>query len=153
MDAYSIGEISKLLNLSISTLRYYDKEGLLDNVERSKSGIRIFHDSDIRQLRMLECLKGSGMSLKDIKLFFKWCREGDSTIEKRHEMFVKRKKELQIQMKDLQNTLDMISYKCEYYRIAMKHGNTDNDEIRELQHNAETNSDFIKTITGTPDDK
>ena len=43
----TVGEISKLLNIPASTLRYYDKEGLLPFVERSSSGIRKFQDNDI----------------------------------------------------------------------------------------------------------
>ncbi len=60
---YSIGEVSKMLNISVSTLRYYDKEGLLPLVNRSSSNIRVFDKTDI------ECLKTTGMQLKDIKLF------------------------------------------------------------------------------------
>ncbi|WP_406542329.1 MerR family transcriptional regulator [Clostridium ljungdahlii] len=66
---YSIGDISKMLDISISTLRYYDKEGLLPLVNRTSGNIRIFNDTDVECLKMISCLKNTGMPLKDIKQF------------------------------------------------------------------------------------
>lgn len=54
---YTIGEISKMFNLPIPTLRYYDKKGLLNDIERDKSGIRKFNGKTIEALRVIECLK------------------------------------------------------------------------------------------------
>ena len=58
---YTIGEVSQILNISISTLRYYDKEGLLINLNKDKSGKRIFNDQNISALKLIECLKKSGL--------------------------------------------------------------------------------------------
>lgn len=115
---YSIGEISKKFNIPISTLRYYDKEGLLTNIKRNKSGIRQFDDADINTLVIIECLKKSGMCLKDIKQFLDWCNVGDSTIKERRDMFFKRKLDVEKQIEELQKVLDFIKYKCWYYDTA-----------------------------------
>ena len=48
---YTVGEMAKNLNLTASTLRYYDKEGLLPFVERSSGGIRMFRDEDMSQVK------------------------------------------------------------------------------------------------------
>lgn len=61
---YTVGEMARFLNISASTLRYYDKEGLLPFVERSNSGIRMFSDKDYEWLKIIECLKKSGLSSK-----------------------------------------------------------------------------------------
>lgn len=121
---YSIGEISSMLNISISTLRYYDKEGLLPLVNRTQGNIRIFDETDIECLKMIECLKTTGMPLKDIKVYFQWCEDGDSTINKRYELFLKQKEKTEQQIKILQDSLNRINYKCEYYRIAKEKGTT-----------------------------
>lgn len=63
-----------------STLRYYDKEGLFPFVERSVGGIRIFHDEDMDWLELIECMKHTGMPIKEIKHFIDYCVEGDSHI-------------------------------------------------------------------------
>ena len=62
---YTIGQVAKLTGLSISTIRYYDKEGLLNGINR-KSGIRSFNDKDLNTIRVIECLKNSGMLIKEI---------------------------------------------------------------------------------------
>lgn len=128
---YTIGEVSDKLHISISTLRYYDKEGLLPLVNRTAGNIRTFDETDIECLRMIECLKTTGMQLKDIKLFFEWCEIGDSTIEQRYQLFLNQKEKTEAQIALLQDALKRINYKCEYYRIAKEKGTTDVPGLRE----------------------
>jgi DNA-binding transcriptional MerR regulator len=128
---YSIGEVAEMLNISISTLRYYDKEGLLPLVNRTSGNIRVFDETDIECLKMIECLKTTGMQLKDIKLFFEWCEEGDATIEKRYNLFLEQKKRTEQQITLLQAALDHVNYKCEYYKLAKERGTTNDPGLRE----------------------
>lgn len=128
---YSIGQVSSMLDISISTLRYYDKEGLLPLVNRTQGNIRIFDETDIECLKMVECLKTTGMALKDIKTYFEQCEEGDSTIDIRYEMFLKQKNDTEKQIALLQKSLDRINYKCEYYRIAKEKGTTNDLGLKE----------------------
>lgn len=65
--AYTVGEMARRLDVPASTIRYYDKEGLLPFVGRSSGGIRVFTEKDFEWLRIIECLKKTGMSLKDIR--------------------------------------------------------------------------------------
>ena len=71
--AYTVGEAAKQINVATSTLRYYDKEGLLPFVERSDGGIRLFKPEDISMLKTIECLKKTGMPIKEIKHFIDCC--------------------------------------------------------------------------------
>lgn len=119
---YTVGEIAKKLNIPPSTLRYYDKEGLLPFIERSDSGIRMFKDSDLDGLYMIECLKKTGMSIKDIKTFMAWCAEGDTTIPQRLELIDKQHQAVQEQIEQLQETLQMLHYKHWYYTTAKAAG-------------------------------
>ncbi|MDT8718797.1 MerR family transcriptional regulator [Clostridium sp. 19966] len=128
---YSIGDISEMLDISVSTLRYYDKEGLLPLVNRTPGNIRVFDDTDVECLKMIECLKNTGMPLKDIKQFFEWCEEGDSTIDQRYELFVHQKEKTEKQISILQNALERINYKCEFYRISKENGTTNVPGLRE----------------------
>lgn len=121
---YTIGQISKMFNLPISTLRYYDKEGLLPDLERH-SGIRKFSPAEVDRIRVIECLKKSGVKIKDIKQFMEWCSMGSSTYPLRHEFFLRQKSLVEQEIKQLQKTLDMISYKCWYYEQAVRDGNED----------------------------
>lgn len=119
---YTVGEIAKKLNVAPSTLRYYDKEGLLPFVERSDSGIRLFKDSDMEGLRVIECLKRTGMPIKNIKVFMELCQLGDATINERLALIDKQRETVLEQQKQLQETLDTLNYKHWYYETAAKAG-------------------------------
>ncbi|MBU3074832.1 MerR family transcriptional regulator [Clostridium estertheticum] len=119
---YSIGEVSKKFNLSASTLRYYDREDLFPNLERLESSIRSFSDIDLGSLEIIECLKNTGMSIKDIKVFIDWCEQRDATLRERYEMFIDRKRIIDEQMASLKKTLEVIEYKCWYYKTALEAG-------------------------------
>ena len=112
---YSIGQVAKKTGLTAHTLRYYEKEGLLPFVKKSGSGLRVFSDSDLDWLVLIECLKGTGMSLKDIKQYIDWYMEGDSTLNQRLEMFKRQKLKLEEQMSQLQKHMEKINYKIAYY--------------------------------------
>ncbi|MEH7548576.1 MULTISPECIES: MerR family transcriptional regulator [Bacillaceae] len=132
MKTYSISEVAKELNLTVYTLRYYDKEGLIPFVERTTSGTRVFKESDIDALKVIECLKATGMPIKEIKTFIDWCSEGDATLQQRYDMFLDRKAHVEAQMEDLKKTMEVIEHKCSYYKSALNAGTEDihkNDKI------------------------
>jgi len=121
----TISEAAKETHLSPHTIRYYDKEGLLPFIHRTESGIRYFTESDMEGLAIINCLKSTGMPLKEIKTFMNWCVEGDSTIEMRYKMFLERKACVEAQIEELHKTLDRINYKCWYYKTALDAGTVD----------------------------
>lgn len=112
---YSIGEVAKMFNLPSSTIRYYDSEGLFPNLKR-ESGIRKFSDNDLEGLRVIECLKKSGLEIKDIKLFMQWVSEGKKTYPKRQELINKQKERIEEEIRNLNKALDMLKYKSWYYQ-------------------------------------
>ena len=119
---YTIGEMAQKLNVAPSTLRYYDKEGLLPCVERSNGGIRMFKDEDMEWLRMLGCLKKAGMPLREIRNFMECSRQGDATISQRLELIEKQRQSVLDQQKQLEDTLLMLDYKQWYYQTAQAAG-------------------------------
>ena len=118
---YTIGQVAEMFGLPISTLRYYDKQGLFPRMERV-SGIRRFSETEIEALRVIECLKKAGMEIKDIKQFMNWCMEGASTYPQRKAMFEARKVHMEQEIKHMNRTLDMLKYKCWYYEQAIREG-------------------------------
>ena len=119
---YTIGQVSKMFGLPISTLRYYDKEGLFPDMERS-SGIRRFGQRELEALRVIECLKKSGMEIKDIRQFMEWCAQGSSTYPQRRAMFIRQKESVEAEIARMNRVLAMLSFKCWYYEQAIKDGN------------------------------
>lgn len=121
---FTIGQVSEMFDLPVSTLRYYDKEGLFPELNRT-SGIRQFTEKEIETLRVIECLKKTGLQIKDIKLFMSWCMEGSSTYLKRKELFENQKMQVEKEINELNQTLDMLNFKCWYYSEVIKDGNED----------------------------
>lgn len=130
---YTVGEMAKQIGVAPSTLRYYDKEGLLPFVERSGGGIRLFKDSDREWLAVIECLKKTGMPIREIKRFVDLCREGDVTIDERLQLIKRRRDAVLKQMESLNETLSLLEYKLWYYETAKKAGtcsiHDENEEI------------------------
>lgn len=120
--SYKIKEAAEILNIPATTLRYYHKEGLLPFVQRRESGYRVFSEDDITMLKVIECLKKTGMSIKEIKQFTDWVQEGDASLKERYQMFLERRQIVEAQMDDLQKTLDLINHKCWYYETAIAAG-------------------------------
>lgn len=121
---YTIGQVSEMFHLPISTLRYYDKEGFFPNLER-KGNIRYFSDRDIEAIHVIECLKKSGLEIKDIRLFFQWIEEGPSSYPDRKRLFETRKEAVLAEIRQLERALAMLEFKCWYYGKAMADGNED----------------------------
>ena len=121
---YLIGQVAEMFGMPISTLRYYDKQGLFPNMERA-SGIRKFSEQEIEALRVIECLKKAGMEIRDIKQFMDWCKEGSSTYPQRKAMFEERKAHMETAIARMNRTLDMLKFKCWYYEQATKDGSED----------------------------
>lgn len=118
---YTIGQVSEMFNLPISTLRYYDKQGLFPEIQRT-SGIRKFTDKEIETLRLIECLKKSGLEIKDIKQFMDWCVQGPSTYVQRRELFEKQKETVEAEIAHMNKVLDMLRFKCWFYEQAIEDG-------------------------------
>ena len=119
---YSIGQVAEMFGLPISTLRYYDKQGLFPNMERV-SGIRKFGDTEIEALRVIECLKKAGMEIKDIRQFMDWCAEGPATYPQRKTLFEAQRSHMEAELEQMNRTLDMLKFKCWYYEQAIRDGN------------------------------
>ena len=126
---YTIGQVSERFGLPISTLRYYDKQGFFPEMKRT-SGIRQFSVRKLEALRVIECLKKSGLEIKDIKQFMDWCTEGPSSYPQRKALFENQRKTVEAEIEHLNKVLDMIKFKCWYYEQALQDGSE--DRVRQL---------------------
>lgn len=120
--ALIIGEVSKILNIPSSTIRYYEQEGILSFVKRTDNGIRLFEDKDLEVLEFIECLKKTGMSIKNIKKFMNYVSKGDSTISERLDMMKEQRNIVIREIEQLKNMLDMLDYKCWFYETSKEAG-------------------------------
>ena len=122
---YSIGEVAARTGLTAHTLRYYEKEGLLPFVSKNRSGMREYSRQDLAWLSMIECLKASGLQLKEIAQYIGWFKEGDSTLKQRLQLFQKRRAVVEQEVMKLHKILDKLTYKEALYREAVALGSLD----------------------------
>lgn len=149
---YSIGQVAEMFGLPISTLRYYDKQGLFPKMERV-SGIRKFSEAEIEALRVIECLKKSGLEIKDIKQFMDWCVEGAYTYPQRKALFEKQREKLEAELIHMNKVLDMLKFKCWYYEQATRDGSEDQvksmipdglpEDVRKAYENAHQDENYL----------
>lgn len=132
---YSISETAELIGVAASTLRFYEKKGLLPFIERTSGGIRRFSETDLEWLRIIECLKTTGMSLSDIKEYIDLAIEGDSTLKERYELIQHQRESVEKQIEDLIEMRDTLAYKSWYYETSIEAGSNkihDNDTIEDI---------------------
>lgn len=115
MTGYTIKQVAEKVNLTVHTLRYYDKEGLLPFVERDYNGNRFFTENDMEWLAVICCLKNTGMPIRQIKKYIQWCLIGDETLEFRRHMLIDHRQEVIKQIIELKNNLEKIDWKINHY--------------------------------------
>lgn len=119
--SYTISEAAQKTGLPPSTIRFYDKEGLLPNIKR-KNGIRVFEDMDLRLMGLLTCLKNTGMPIKRIRDYVELTSQGDASLQKRYEIIKSQRQFVLDQIEQLQYYLEELDFKDWYYNKALAAG-------------------------------
>jgi MerR family transcriptional regulator, aldehyde-responsive regulator len=112
---YTIKEFSQKVNLSPFTIRYYEKEGLLPLSKRLNNSHRVYTDSDIPRLKLICCLRSTGMSINDLKHYVDLGRQGDSTVQERKQIILHQKQKIEEQLEELKKHLELINIKITLY--------------------------------------
>ncbi|XOQ12540.1 MAG: MarR family transcriptional regulator [Shouchella clausii] len=113
---YSIGQVAEETGLSIHTLRYYEKEGILPPIKRDEFGARVFDEEAMEWLRFACCLRDTGMTIEEMKGFSQLTLQGDKTIPERVKLLNRQKERVANQVKQLMKNMSMIEQKLEIYR-------------------------------------
>ena len=129
------------MGVTPSTLRYYDQEGLLPNVNRV-NGIRVFEDKDFPWLRMLNCLKNTNMPIKKIKEYAELVKKGDKSLEARQKIIKEQKELILEQIEQYKYYLKEIEFKEWYYETAIKEG-TEKNMMEKIKNNPSFELDKI----------
>ena len=102
---YLIGDVAKKMDINASAIRFYDKKGLLPFVKRDEAGRRKFEQQDMNFLEVIDCLKKSGVPVKDIAHFVRLCMEGDGTLQERYDYLDNEEKDLEQKIADMNDKL------------------------------------------------
>ena len=122
---YSIREISKMFDLPVSTLRYYEDEAILTKVGRTKGNQRVYYEMHINRLATICCFKRAGMTIGDLQKFFQYEETEDESIDDIVKLLEERKKSVEQQLNELEKDYMHVEKKLHFYsdiRDALKKG-------------------------------
>ena len=118
----TINEVSKKYKVTCDTLRYYERIGVIPEVHRNSSGIRDYTEEDLRWVELALCMRNAGLSIETLVEYQRLYQEGDSTIKARLDLLTEQMDILKEQKKQIEDTMDRLSYKISRYQIALETG-------------------------------
>jgi DNA-binding transcriptional MerR regulator len=114
-----IAEVSERYDITLDTLRYYERIGLIPPVNRNDNGIREYNELDLRRVEFIKCMRSAGLPVEVLIEYVGLVQQGDKTIEARKEILIEQRELLMARMKEMQKTLDILDHKIEVYENAV----------------------------------
>ena len=114
-----IAEVSEKYGLSVDTLRYYERVGLIPPVNRNGGGIRDYNELDLRRVDFIKCMRGAGLPVEVLIEYVALVQQGDKTIEARKEILKEQRALVAARLAEMQKTLDLLDHKIEVYEKAV----------------------------------
>ncbi|QNP63143.1 MerR family transcriptional regulator [Streptomyces genisteinicus] len=119
-DRYTISEVAALTGLTAHTLRWYERIGLMQHIDRSHTGQRRFTNRDLDWLAFVAKLRLTGMPVADMVAYAEMIRAGDHTFEARRELLHRTRHDVVQRIAELQDTLAVLDHKIEFYGDARR---------------------------------
>ena len=119
----TISEVSKKYNLTADTIRYYEKEGIIPRVQRTKNGIRDFDENTCSWIEFIKCMRNAGLEIEILKQYVTLFKQGIRTIKERKMLLEEQRNKLLEKQKNINATLDRLNYKIKWYE-DMEQGKT-----------------------------
>lgn len=123
---YTVQEVAQMYGISKHTIRFYTDKGLIPPLKRDKNNNRLFDRESLNWLEGCICLKGCGMSIKDLKHYGELCLKGNSTLKERYEMVKKCRDLAKENLLNAQKVLDYAEHKVEHYENILQGKTLDN---------------------------
>jgi DNA-binding transcriptional MerR regulator len=114
-----IGEVSQRYDVSIDTLRYYERIGLIPAVQRNGGGVREYSELDLRRVEFIKCMRSAGLPIETLIEYVGLVQQGDQTLDARKEILKEQRELLAAKMKEMQATLDLLDYKISVYEDTL----------------------------------
>jgi DNA-binding transcriptional MerR regulator len=127
-----IAEVSEKFGLSVDTLRYYERVGLIPPVHRNDGGIRDYDELDLRRVDFIKCMRGAGLPVEVLIEYMGLVQQGDSTIEARKEILIEQRNLVAARLEEMQKTLDRLNYKIDVYEKALLKKEKEMLQVEEL---------------------
>jgi DNA-binding transcriptional MerR regulator len=112
---YSIAQAATRSGLSIDTLRYYERIGLVEPPARDAGGRRTYTDADLGWLYFLTRLRTTGMPIRMMREYAQLRHLGDGTSARRRQILVEHRAEVRERITELLSCVDVLDYKIQNY--------------------------------------
>ena len=111
----TISQVSKQTDISLDTLRYYERIGLIPPIKRSKSGVRDYSEEDLNWIGFAKCMRSAGLSIEVLSEYLRLYRQGDGTMAERKELLLEQRHNLEDKICEMQETLRRLDKKIAGY--------------------------------------
>ena len=108
---YTVKQMAEKMGLTAYAVRYYDNAGLIPDVWRSSGNSRLFSDYNLAWLKIVHCLRSTGLPITEVRRYIQMCQEGDSTIPERAAIIAAQEKSLRAQLDELNSQMEILEYK------------------------------------------
>lgn len=115
-----ISDVSEKNGLSVDTLRYYERIGLIPRISRDQSGNRIYNEKDCRWIEFIKCMRSAGLPVESLIEYVNLFQQGDSTRDSRKTILLEQRTQLAYRINELQETLEKLDYKIARYDDQMR---------------------------------
>jgi DNA-binding transcriptional MerR regulator len=112
----SVGEAAARVGLTVHTLRWYEREGLVEPVTRDAGGRRRYTEADVGWLVLLTKLRRTGMPVRDMRRYAELARQGEHTIGARRRLFEAHRERVLARIDELREDLGVLDFKIGLYR-------------------------------------
>lgn len=114
----TISEVSNIYELSQDTLRYYERIGLIPNVNRNNR-IRDYKEEDCNWIEFIKCMRGAGIPIEALVKYVNLFHQGDKTIESRKEILIEQRNNLIAKIEEMQDSLQRLNHKIDSYEQCL----------------------------------
>lgn len=121
-DYHTPGEVAERFGVTLDTLRYYERAGLLRRVDRAPNGHRRYRTDDVELLDMLRCLRETDMPIAQLRDFAELVRDGDHTVPDRLEVLQGHQRLLDTRVAELRARQITIQHKIDHYLGVLSDG-------------------------------
>ncbi|WP_352403558.1 MerR family transcriptional regulator [Kandleria vitulina] len=118
----TIKEVCEKFDITPDTLRYYERVGVIPEVNRTPGGIRDYNEEDIGWVENAVCMRSAGVPVEMLIEYVKLYQQGDETLEARKNLLMETKNEVQKQLDKYQATMNKLNFKISRYEEAVKTG-------------------------------
>lgn len=122
---YTVKQVAEMMEISTYTIRYYENLGLLPEVERNGGNARMFSEYNLSWLRLVHCLRMTGLPIDGVKRYIELCMEGDESIPERADIIFQQEKSLRNQLRILKKQMEVLKYKKTYYENLLENKGAD----------------------------